>query len=165
VAESLRKEFLFYSSKTLTVFDGDAVRKGLSKDLSFSKEDRHTNNLRVAEKALNIVKGGNAVCVALISPYRETRRKIREMIPGFIEVYIKCPLELCEKRDTKGMFKLARERKIKNFTGIDDPYEEPSNPEITVETDKQGVKNCVDTILNELEALGYIRRLRKPAVK
>ncbi len=165
LAESLRKEFLLYSSKPLTVFDGDAVRKGFSKDLSFSKEDRHTNNLRVAEKVLNIVKGGNAVCVALISPYRETREKIREMIPGFIEVYIKCPLELCEKRDAKGMFKLARERKIKNFTGIDDPYEEPSNPEITVETDKQGVTNCVDTILNELEGLGYIRRLRKPPVK
>jgi adenylylsulfate kinase len=165
LAESLRREFLLYGSKTLTVFDGDAVRKDFSKDLSFSKEDRHTNNLRVAEKVLNIVRGGDPVCVALISPYRETRGKIREMIPGFIEVYIKCPLELCEKRDTKGMFKLARERKIKNFTGIDDPYEEPSNPGITVETDRQGVKNCVDTILNELEVLGHIRRLRRPAMK
>jgi adenylylsulfate kinase len=87
------------------------------------------------------------------------------MIPGFIEVYIKCPLELCEKRDAKGMFKLARERKIKNFTGIDDAYEEPSHPEITVETDKQGITNCVDTILNELEALGYIRRVRKLVVE
>lgn len=165
LAESLKKEFLFHSSKTLTVFDGDAVRRDFSKDLSFSREDRHTNNMRVAEKALSVLRGGNAVCVALISPYRETRQKIREMIPCFIEVYIKCPFEVCEKRDTKGMFKLARESKIKNFTGIDDPYEEPSGPEITVETNKHGVTSCVDTILNELEVLGYIRRVRKLAVK
>jgi adenylylsulfate kinase len=165
LAESLKKEFLLNNSIPLTILDGDAVRQNISKGLGFSKADRHTNNLRVAEKALEIAEEGNPVCVSLISPYRKTRQEIREKINNFVEVYIKCPLEVCEQRDTKGMYRLAREGKIKNFTGIDDPYEEPSNPEITVETDKQGVKNSVDTIINQLEALGYIRLLRKPAMK
>jgi adenylylsulfate kinase len=161
LAESLKEKFLFSNSIPLTVLDGDAVRQNISKGLGFSKEDRHTNNLRVAEKALEIVENGNPVCVSLISPYRNTRQAIRGKICNFVEVYIKCPLEVCEQRDTKGMYKLAREGKIKNFTGIDDPYEEPPNPEITVKTDKQGIKNCVDNIISELERLGYIRILKK----
>lgn len=156
LAESLKKEFLFNNSIPLTILDGDAVRENISKGLGFSKEDRHTNNLRVAEKALEVLEKGSPVCVSLISPYRKTRQEIRGKLSNFVEVYIKCPLEVCEQRDTKGMYKLAREGKIKNFTGIDDPYEEPSSPEITVETDKQGITNCIDTIINELGKLGYI---------
>jgi adenylyl-sulfate kinase len=161
LAESLKKEFSLNNSIPLTILDGDAVRQSISKDLGFSKEDRHTHNLRVAEKALEKLGEGNPVCVALITPYRETRQKIREMMQDFVEVYVKSSIEICEQRDTKGMYKLAREGKIKNFTGIDDPYQEPLSPEITVETDKQGIKNCVDAIINELEKLGYIRILKK----
>jgi adenylylsulfate kinase len=161
LAKALSQEFLLRSSTELTVLDGDAVRQNISKDLSFSKEDRHTNNLRVAEEALELVYKGNPVCVSLISPYRQTRRAIREKLPNFVEVYIKCPVEVCEERDIKGMYKLAREGKIKNFTGVQDPYEEPLNPDLVVETDKHGLKECVDIIVNQLEKLSYIKRHSK----
>jgi adenylyl-sulfate kinase len=165
LAQSLKKEFSLNNSIPLTCLDGDDVRHNISKDLGFLKEDRHTNNLRVAEKALEILEKGDPVCVSSISPYRSIRHEIRKKIDNFVEVYVKCPLGVCEERDTKGMYKLARKGRVKNFTGVDDPYEEPLNPEITVETDKQKIEDSVDTIINELEKLGYIRILKKPVIK
>jgi adenylylsulfate kinase len=164
IVRALEKEFLFSSSTPLRILDGDAVRQELSRDLGFSKEDRHTHNLRVAAKASEILKEGTAVCVSLISPYRKTREVVREKIKNFVEVYVKCPIEVCEKRDTKGMYKLAREGKVKSFTGIDDPYEEPLEAEIVVETDRQRLIECIQTILNGLMQLGYIQ-ISKSAIK
>lgn len=160
LAQCLEKEFLFDSSTHLTVLDGDVLRRTLSKDLGFSKEDRNLHNLRVAVKASEISKEGFPVLVALISPNRDTRNKIRQNYSNVVEVYVKCPLEVCEKRDVKGMYRLARDGKIPNFTGIDDPYEEPLNPDIVVETNKNGIKSCVDFILDGLVKLGYIHILK-----
>jgi len=121
------------------VFDGDEVRKFITKNLGFSKEDRIKNVLTVAQLAKEFINDGNnkiAIC-SLVSPYRELRKKVREIIGnGFIEVFVDAPLEVCESRDVKGMYKKARAGLIKNFTGVDDPYEPPESPEVHVETHK-----------------------------
>jgi adenylylsulfate kinase len=157
LAQALDKEFLQGSSRPLRILDGDKLRADLSKDLGFSREDRDTHNLRVAAKASEIMKSGDPVCVSLISPYRKTRQTIKEVTSNFVELYVKCPVEVCEKRDSKGMYKLARAGKIKMFTGVDDPYEEPLSPDIVVETDRQNINECVNTILNGLIKHGYIQ--------
>ena len=157
LAQALEREFLRVSTTPLRILDGDKVRADLSKGLGFSRKDRDTHNFRVAEKASEIVKNGEPVCVSLISPYRNIRQTIKETISSFVEVYVKCPIDVCEKRDVKGMYKLARQGKIKMFTGIDDPYEEPLNPDIIVETDKQSVEECIKTIMNGLVKYGYIQ--------
>jgi len=136
--------------------DGDIVRKNLTKDLGFSKEDRDENINRVTLLAKDLTQDGVAVLATFVSPYREMRKKSREEIADFVEVYVKCPLEICKKRDVKGMYKKALAGEIKNFTGVDDPYEEPKNPEIIVETDKETVNESVEKILKKLEELGYV---------
>jgi len=141
------------------VLDGDNVRQGLNKDLGFSEEDRRENIRRIGEVAKLFVDAGVAVLTAFISPYRKDREFVRSVVKDgdFIEVYVKCPLEVCEQRDPKGLYKRARAGEIKNFTGIDDPYEEPENPEIVVETDKMSVEECVDKIVDYLIANNYIK--------
>ncbi len=131
------------------LYDGDEVRRTISKDLGFSKEERIENMSRVAKKALEDVAQGYIVIVALVSPYREARKEIREKFGDgiFIEVFVDAPIEVCEKRDVKGLYKKAREGLIKNFTGIDDPYEPPENPEIHLRTD----------LLTEEEALKFLK--------
>ena len=136
--------------------DGDIVRKNLTKDLGFSKEDRDENINRVTFLAKDLIQNGIAVLATFVSPYRERRNKSRKEIGNFVEIYVKCPLEICKKRDVKGMYKKALAGKIKNFTGVDDPYEEPKNPEILIETDKETVNESVEKVLKKLEELGYV---------
>ena len=135
------------------VLDGDNIRVGLNKDLGFSPEDRKENIRRIGEVAKLFVDAGIVVLTAFISPYREDRQFVRNLVKegDFIEVYVKCPIEVCEQRDPKGLYKKARAGLIRNFTGIDDPYEEPQNPEIVVETDKMTIDQCVEKILSYLE--------------
>jgi adenylyl-sulfate kinase len=145
-------------SKGLKVerLDGDIVRQSLTKDLGFSKEDRDKNIERVTFVAKLLTRNGVIVITSFVSPYRERRRKTREEIGDFVEVYVKCPVEVCMKRDKKGMYRKAIAGEIKDFTGINDPYEEPENPEIVIETDKQTIDECVDHILSNLKSLGYL---------
>src|ERR687894_769951 len=137
ITTHLVKELRKRDSK-LEVLDGDVVRENLSKGLGFSKEDRDTNIRRIAFVANLLSRNGVPVITAAISPYRETRDEARELMDGrFIEVYVQASLETCEERDVKGLYAKARSGEIKEFTGISDPYEEPTNPEVTVETEQQ----------------------------
>jgi len=140
------------------VLDGDNIRHRLNKDLSFSPEDRQENIRRIGEVANLFADAGIIVMAAFISPYLEDREQARALNdPGrFFEVYCKCSLETCEERDPKGLYKRARKGEVNAFTGISAPYEEPENPEITVETDKQSLYECVSEILVFLEEQGVI---------
>ncbi|MEO2068337.1 MAG: adenylyl-sulfate kinase [Desulfurobacteriaceae bacterium] len=149
-----RVEELLYEQGVHTyVLDGDNIRMGLNKDLGFSEEDRRENIRRIGEVAKLFIDAGIAVLTAFISPYRSDREFVRNLVNDgdFIEVYVKCPLETCEQRDPKGLYKKVRAGIIKNFTGIDDPYEEPENPEIVVETDKMTVDECAYKIISYLK--------------
>ncbi len=142
--------------RNVEVLDGDIVRTHLSKGLGFSKEDRDTNIKRIAFVCGLLSRNGVACISAAISPYRETRDWARSHIGNFVEVYVKCPIEVCRQRDVKGLYKLADEGKIKGFTGVDDPYEEPLHPELIVETDRETVEESVARIFARLEELGYL---------
>ncbi len=138
------------------ILDGDVVRTNLSKGLGFSQEDRDTNIRRIGFVAHLLSRNGVAVMTAAISPYRAIRDEIRAMEPNFVEVYVTAPLEVCEVRDVKGLYAKARAGEIKGFTGIDDPYEEPLNPEIICYTERETVEESVKKVLTKLEQLGYI---------
>jgi adenylylsulfate kinase len=143
----------------LEVLDGDVVRENLSKGLGFSKEDRDTNIRRIAFVANLLSRHGVPVITAAISPYREIRDEARQMMDDrFIEVYAKASVEVCEERDTKGLYAKARAGEIKEFTGVSDPYEEPINPEITVETAEQSPEESAQQILTYLEDHGFISK-------
>jgi adenylyl-sulfate kinase len=156
LAQAIKKEFLKNGHFSFKVLDGDEFRSKYSKGLGFSIEDRHTNNLRIANKAIEFTKEGDAVVVAIVSAYRETRKEVKKVFKDLVEVYVKCSVEVCEQRDTKGMYKQARENKIEHFTGVNDPYEEPLNPDIRVETHKQNLEECLETVIKRLEELNYI---------
>lgn len=134
------------------ILDGDNVRMGLNKDLGFSPEDRTENIRRITEVAKLFVDSGSLVLTAFISPYRVDRDEARKIISNedFIEVYVKADLEICENRDPKGLYKKARSGEIKGFTGIDAPYEEPVNPELTVETAKADIDACANQVVEYL---------------
>ncbi|KYK30014.1 adenylyl-sulfate kinase [Thermoplasmatales archaeon SG8-52-1] len=144
--------------KLTYVLDGDNIRHGLNKNLGFSPEDRNENIRRISEVAKLFSDSGVIAITAFISPYRKFRNFCRELVePGkFIEVYCKASLDTCEKRDPKGMYKKAREGIIKDFTGIDAPYEEPENPEVTVDTDKETVEESVDKVISTLKKFKII---------
>lgn len=131
------------------LLDGDNIRLGLNIDLTFSKEDRRENIRRVGEVAKLFVDAGCIVLSAFISPYEEERKNVRKrfMDHEFIEIHVKCPLRICEQRDPKGLYKLARSGKIKEFTGISSPYEPPQHAEITVDTAQQTITQNVNKIL------------------
>ena len=152
------EERLFKIGVHTYVLDGDNIRTGLNKDLGFSAEDREENIRRIGEVAKLFVDAGIVTLTAFISPYRKDREFVRNLVEDgeFIEIYVKCPLEVCEKRDVKGLYKKARAGIIKNFTGIDDPYEEPENPEIVVETNKETIEESVSKIINFLKENGYL---------
>lgn len=152
VAEILRNEG--YRVERL---DGDIVRRGLTSDLEFSKEDRNENIKRVSFVAKLLTRNGVIVLATFVSPYRDRRSKSRQEIGEFIEVYVRCPVAVCMERDVKGMYRKALSGEIKDFTGVDDPYEEPLNPELVLDTDKETVEESVDKVLEKLKALGYIR--------
>ncbi|WP_456364604.1 adenylyl-sulfate kinase [Priestia aryabhattai] len=140
------------------VLDGDNVRFGLNKNLGFSAEDRTENIRRIGEVSKLFVDSGQVVLTAFISPFQEDRAQVREILEGneFLEVYVECPLEECEKRDPKGLYKKARSGEIRNFTGIDSPYESPANPEVTINTSTQSVEECVQTVIEYLSNRKFI---------
>ena len=138
------------------VLDGDIVRQYFSKGLGFSKEGRIENLRRIAYVAHLLSRNGVAVITAAVSPYQEARDRAREMIENFVEVYARCPVEVCIERDVKGLYKKALAGEIKNFTGIDDPFEEPVNPEVIVDTDKETPEESLQKILAKLEELGLL---------
>lgn len=145
--------------KLTYVLDGDNIRHGLNKNLGFSPEDRNENIRRISEVANLFADAGIIAITAFISPYRKYRNFCRELVGDgrFIEVYAKASLETCEKRDPKGMYKKAREGIIKDFTGIDAPYEEPESPELIVDTDEEAVEESAEKVIKKLEELGHIR--------
>lgn len=136
--------------------DGDVIRENLSKGLTFSREDRDINVLRIGFVAALLSRNGVGVIVSAISPYLEARRQVREKIKGFVEVYIKCPIEECERRDVKGLYKKVRSGTLTGFTGISDPYEEPVHPEVTCFTDIETVEISVNKIIRYLEETAYL---------
>jgi sulfate adenylyltransferase len=150
---------LLEHGRQVTVLDGDVVRTHLSKGLGFSKEDRDINIRRIGFVAAEIVRHGGTVICAAVSPYRATRNNVRNMVgeDHFIEVFVDTPLEVCEQRDTKGLYAKARRGEIKGFTGIDDPYEPPLNPEITLDTVAHTPEGNARTILDCLEQRGFVR--------
>jgi sulfate adenylyltransferase len=160
IANALMIKLLEDGSRPVTLLDGDIVRKNLSSELNFSKEHRNLNIQRIGFVASEITKNrGIAIC-APIAPYTHMRRQVREMISplgGFMEVFVSTPLEVCELRDRKGLYAKAREGLIKGFTGIDDPYEEPENAEIVINTMELSPDLAAHRILITLEKLGYIR--------
>ena len=137
---------------SVEILDGDEVRENLSKGLGFSKEDRDTNVRRIGYVAKLLSRNGAVVMTAAISPYAEIRRQCRGMINRFVEVYAECSVEELTRRDVKGLYAKALSGEIKNFTGISDPYEEPENAEVTVNSETQSAEESVKIILDYLEA-------------
>ena len=154
---------LLEHGRQVTVLDGDVIRTHLSKGLGFSKEDRETNIRRIGFVAAEVVRHGGGVICAAISPYRSTRNECRTMIGGdrFCEIFVDTPLQVCEDRDPKGMYALAREGQLKGFTGIDDPYEPPHNPEITLDTVNCSAEQNAERIISYLTERGFIRAAEK----
>ena len=138
------------------VLDGDEVRTWLTAGLGFSREDREENIRRIAHLAMFQNRAGVATITAAISPYRSAREAAREVIGRFIEVYVDCPLEVCERRDVKGLYKKARRGEVQRFTGVSDPYEAPTDPDVVVRTDREAEDVCVDHIIGRLEEIGYL---------
>lgn len=134
------------------VLDGDNIRHGLNRDLRFGAEDRRENIRRIGEVAKLFVDSGQIISTAFISPFREDRQLVRDMFEEdeFFEIYLNCPIHVCEDRDPKGLYKKARKGEIDNFTGISSPYEKPNFPEIIIETDKMTIEQSVDTVLTYL---------------
>ncbi|MBU5210161.1 MULTISPECIES: adenylyl-sulfate kinase [Heyndrickxia] len=133
--------------------DGDNIRHGLNRDLTFRNEDRKENIRRIGEVAKLFVDSGQIVSTAFISPFREDRQLVRNMFEKdeFIEIYVKCPINICEERDPKGLYKKARLGEISDFTGISSPYERPNNPEIVIQTDRLSIDESVSIILSHLK--------------
>ncbi len=151
VAEKLRAQGLRAER-----LDGDIVRQDLTRDLGFSKADRDENIRRVTFVARLLARNGVAVLVSFISPYREMRDRARQQIQNFVEIYVKCPVEVCAKRDVKGMYQKAMRGEIKEFTGVNDPYEEPLRPELVLETDKETLEQSVEKMMAKIKELGYL---------
>jgi adenylylsulfate kinase len=142
------------------VLDGDVVRTNLSKGLGFSKEDRDTNIRRIGFVCKLLARNGVTVVVAAISPYREVRDEVRRNIGDLVEVYVRCPVNVLKERDAKGLYSKAARGEISNLTGISDPYEEPLNPDVTLETNVQSVEESLAILVARLEELGYLTPAR-----
>jgi adenylylsulfate kinase len=150
------EEILLERGMKVEVLDGDIVRTNLTKGLGFSKEDRDTNIRRIGFVCHLLTRNDVVAIAAAISPYKEIRDENRKLIGRFAEIYVKCPVEIAEQRDVKGMYEKARKGEIKNFTGIDDPYEPPEKPEVIVDTEKESVEDSIEKIIRTLELMGYI---------
>jgi sulfate adenylyltransferase len=165
IANALMAKLMQIGGRPLTLLDGDVVRKHLSSELGFCKEHRNINILRIGYVASEITKNGGIAICAPIAPYAATRHEVREMIEpsgGFLEVHVATPLTECERRDRKGLYKLAREGKLKQFTGIDDPYEAPQTPEVMLDTLSLSPDQAADAIIAKLTAMGLLRRAEEP---
>ncbi len=159
IANAMMVKLMEQGGRPVTLLDGDIVRKHLSSELGFSKEHRDINIRRIGYVASEITKNGGIALCAPIAPYSATRRAVREMIEehgAFVEVHVATSLEECERRDRKGLYRMAREGKIKEFTGISDPYEAPEDPELRLDTENVDPDHCAHQVLLKLEALGLI---------
>ncbi len=155
-----RVEQIFFERGIRTyILDGDNIRHGLNKDLGFSPQDREENIRRIGQVAHLFAQAGVIVMTAFISPYKKDRDQVRALAPQgeFIEIYVKCSLEACESRDTKGLYKKARAGQIPEFTGISAPYEEPEKPELVVETDKENLEQSAAKVIAYLESKGIFK--------
>lgn len=150
----LAEEFCRRGHK-VEILDGDQLRTGISRDLGFSREDRIKQMQRVGYLCELLNKNGIITVVSLISPFRDAREELRQEIDNFVEVYVKCPIEVLIKRDTKGLYQKALAGEIKNFTGVSDPYEEPIDPEVTVYSDQEAVQQSLEKISQKLDQLGF----------
>ena len=157
IANALRSE-LTSRGRHSELLDGDEVRTHLSKGLGFSKEDRDTNIRRIGYVARLVARSGGVAITAAISPYREVRDEVRSQTPGFVEVFVRAPLDTLVERDTKGLYRKAIAGEIANFTGVSDPYEEPLHPEVVCDTSKESVAESVAKVVDRLERLGHLPR-------
>jgi sulfate adenylyltransferase len=160
IANALMVKLMEMGGRPVTLLDGDVVRKHLSSELGFSREHRDINIKRIGYVASEITKNGGIAICAPIAPYAATRRAVREMVEGygaFVEVHVATSLEECERRDRKGLYRLAREGKIKEFTGISDPYEAPVTPELRLDTENVEVDHCAHQVILKLEQMGLIK--------
>lgn len=150
ISKKLEKYFL-KKHLPVQILDGDSVRKNICKDLGFSKADRDKNIERVAYIAQMLANNKINVIISFVSPYKRMRAFARKICPNFVEVYVKCSIEECIRRDAKGMYKKALAGKIKDFTGIQDPYEEPKTSEVILETDKNSAQKCVSELISYIK--------------
>jgi adenylylsulfate kinase len=150
------EEALVDAGIPVEMLDGDIVRENLSKGLGFSKQDRDINIRRIAFVAHLLQRNGVFVITAAISPYRSIRDEARAMIKDFVEVFADAPLDVCEERDVKGLYAKARAGEIKEFTGIDDPYEPPANPEVVCRTDRESVEESAQKVVDKLVELKFL---------
>ena len=160
LANALMIKLMEIGGRSVTLLDGDLVRKHLSSELGFSKEHRDLNILRIGFVASEITKAGGVAICAPIAPYASIRRRVREMVEAygaFVEIYVATPLEVCERRDTKGLYAKARAGLLSHFTGIDDPYEAPDDPDVVVHTESELPDVAAQRIVLKLEALGLIK--------
>jgi sulfate adenylyltransferase len=161
IAGALRAGLMETTGRPVTMLDGDVVRQHLSSELGFSREHRDVNVLRIGWVASEIVRhGGIAIC-ALIAPYDQARKQVRDMIEplgGFLLVHVATPLETCEARDAKGLYAKARAGVLPNFTGVSDPYEAPADAALTIDTGQTSVADACVLILQRLTSEGYLRR-------
>lgn len=153
---------LFNEGINTYILDGDNVRSGLNKDLDFSDESRKENLRRITEVSNLFVDAGTVVLTAFITPFEEERKKVREMMgESYVEVFVNCPLEECEKRDVKGLYQKAREGKIKNFTGIDSPFEAPKNADVEILSHQlsieEGVQRIYDLVIEKIRDVGSLK--------
>ncbi|CAN5685385.1 adenylyl-sulfate kinase [soil metagenome] len=156
IAEIVERELRERSGK-IEVLDGDIVRTNLSKGLTFSREDRNINGLRIGFVANLLTRNGAGVIVSAISPYKEARDEVRRDIgEDFLEVFVDAPLEVCADRDVKGLYKKAFAGEIKEFTGVSDPYEAPAAPELHIKTDEEEPQDSARRVIGKLEELGYL---------
>ncbi|CAK2439134.1 adenylyl-sulfate kinase [Vibrio crassostreae] len=158
IANAVERQLLAMNKHTY-LLDGDNVRHGLNKDLSFRDDDRVENIRRIGEVSKLFVDAGQLVLTAFISPFREDRQQVRSILgeSQFVEVFIDTPIDVCEQRDPKGLYKKARAGEIKHFTGIDSEYQVPLTPEIHVETAKHSIETCAEQIVSYLNEKGYLK--------
>jgi sulfate adenylyltransferase len=160
LAKALMVKLMELGGRSVALLDGDHVRQHLSSELGFSKEHRNLNVLRIGYVASEIAKAGGIAICAPIAPYADIRRRLRTLAEtqgGFAEIYVSTPIDVCEQRDTKGLYAKARAGLLTQFTGIDDPYEEPENPDLEISTEDQTPEEAAQRILLKLENLGFIK--------
>ena len=155
IAEIVEKE-IRERGRRVEVLDGDIVRTNLSKGLSFSREDRNTNVLRIGFVANLLTRNGVGVIVSAISPFKEVRDQVRRRIIDFVEVFVDAPVEVCAERDVKGLYKKAYAGEIKEFTGVSDPYEPPAAPDLVLKTDEEEPEESAKKVIEKLEFFGYL---------
>ena len=161
IAQLLKSE-LEARNHDVELLDGDEVRKNLSSELGFSRKDRNANVRRIGWVAAMATRHGAAVIVAAISPYRELRAEVRSQVGSFVEIYVKCPLNILKHRDPKGLYGKAMTGDVKNFTGVSDPYEEPVNPDFIIDTSSESAIESTRRLIDVLSALGYTGAVQSP---